>query len=153
MLNYIRSIAGINSSAIAAGFELIPVIDYSLRKLEQCTNLLVPNLFKSNKRIALDNITPILKNLAIAGSLYRQGTRESLSGKDYTEVVYILSKELLCLSYLSEQYIKTLINININVDPVKSHKLNELSTSKGISSEETENELEERKADYSFRAQ
>ena len=115
----------------------------------------MPKLFKGNQRIVLDNITPILKNLAIAGSLYRQGTRESLSGKDYTEVVYILSKELLCLSYLSEQYIKTLINININVDPVKSHKLNELSTSRGISSQEAENELEKLKggrAGYTFQA-
>ena len=152
MIQLFRNITPLNGLDIGVALEFIPVIDYSLRKLEQCTNLLVPSLFKGNKRIVQDNITPILKNLAIAGSLYRQGSRElSANKRDLTGIVYILTKELLCLTYLSEQYIKTLIDIKINMEPIKSPEFKEVSSSKGISSQEQESKTEKREIDHSFR--
>ena len=152
MVDLLRNIAALNGLDIGVAFEFIPVIDYSLRKLEQCTNLIVPSLFKGNKRIVQDNITPILKNLAIAGSLYRHGSRElSASKRDLTGIVYMLTKELLCLTYLSEQYIKTLINIKINMEPIKSPEFKEVSASKGIGSQEKESKWEKMESNHSFR--
>ena len=152
MIDLLRNITPLNGLDIGVALEFIPVIDYSLRKLEQCTNLLVPSLFKSNKRIVQDNITPILKNLAIAGSLYRQGSRElSASERDITGIVYMLTKELMCLTYLSEQYIKTLIDIKINMEPIKSPELKQVSASNGIGSQEKERKWEKRDSNRSFR--
>lgn len=102
-------------TTLGLAIELIPVVDFTLRKLEQGANLLVPNILKGNKRIVQDKITPILKNMSLAGALYRLASVLSASGKDTASIGYILSKELICLSYLREQHSET--SINITVDP------------------------------------
>ena len=109
--------------------ECIPLIDLSLRKLEGCMNMLVPSVLKGNKRIVLNNITPILRKLGIAGLLYRYGNTMMYDEGTKTplEVAMILSRELMFLLYLNEQYISTLIKIKFDAPGDIDRQFRELS--------------------------